>query len=213
VKFLNSIDKKTTYPYYEVLIYNNNSEPELTDKLIQEIGKLNNKEKFKIIELGKYLFNLSQVYNRSLKDSDAILFIMSNNDMEVVNAEWLANIVKWFETTPNLGICVPFQDIIGNPLTTKPEDRLGDPGDMCWFAMYSIPRWLVNEIGGCDENVPLFFHDFDMHNTVRRKGYLIRWAYNAMIKHHGAVTVYHSKSVKHSYDIAYKYVHEKHPGK
>jgi glycosyltransferase involved in cell wall biosynthesis len=214
LRFLDSIDKRTTYPNYEVLIYDNNSDPKLTERLIQQVNNLKNKAKFRIKILKNYKFNLSQIYNKALKDSNAKLFVMANNDMEIINGEWLANIVKWFETTPKLGTCMPYQNILGNPLKFKPVNILKDHGDMCWFAIYAISRKAINAIGGFDEKVPLYFHDFDVHHTIKRQGYKALWAYNAIVRHYGdRTTINHPKSSKHSYDNAYHYVHRKHPGK
>jgi GT2 family glycosyltransferase len=214
LRFLDSIDKHTIYPNYEVLIYDNNSDPKLTERLIQQVNNLKNNTKFRIKILTNYKFNLSQIYNKALKDSNAELFVMANNDMEIINAEWLKNIVKWFETTPKLGMCMPYQNILGDPLKFKPVDKLKDHGDVCWFAIYTISRKATNAIGGFDEKVPLYFHDFDVYYTVKRKGYKALWAYNAIVRHYGdRTTINHQKSSKYSYGDAYHYVHKKHPGK
>lgn len=214
LRFINSIDKRTTYENYEVLLYDNNSDTKLTEKLIAYINTLNNKDKFKVKILTNYRFNLSQVYNMALKDSDAELFIDANNDMEIMNEEWLANIIKWFEITPKLGMCIPYQDIIGNPLIAKSTNILYDSGDMCWFAIYGITRKALIDIGGHDEKVDLYYHDFDIFNAIKRKGYIARWAFNSIVKHYGdRTTINHPETQKHNFDSAHEYVHKKYPGK
>ncbi len=211
-RFIDSIDKRTTYSNYEVLIYDNNSDPKLTERLSRQINNLKNKDKFRVKILRNYQFNLSQVYNMSLKDSGAELFVMANNDMEIINAEWLTNIVKWFETTPNLGICIPYHDFIGNPLRAEPRNIIKDNGNIS-FAIYSIPRKIIEDIKGFDEKFDLYFHDHDVRNMVITKGYRILWAYNAIVKHYGErTTINHSKIPRHNYDGAYKLLRKKRYG-
>jgi GT2 family glycosyltransferase len=195
LRFLDSIDKYTVYPNYEVLIYDNNSDPKLTEKLVQETNDLNNKDKFKVKILTNYQFNLSQVYNMALKDSDAELFIMTNNDMEILNEDWLSNIVKWFRTILNLGICVPYHDFLGNPFNIKSSDIVKDHGDKS-FAIYGITRKVINEIGGFDERFDLYHHDHDVYRTVVGKGYKVLWAYDSLVKHYGERTTINHPNVK-----------------
>lgn len=209
LRFLDSIDKRTVYPNYEVLIYDNNSDPRLTEGLVREISSLSHKERFRIKVLKNYKFNLSQVYNMALRDSNADIFVMSNNDMEIMNPEWLTNIVKWFEITPNLGICVPYHDFIGNPVGVKSVDIIKDNGNIS-FAVYSMSRKVIENIKGFDERFDLYFHDHDVYNTVRAKGYRVLWAYNAIVKHYGErTTIDCSKVERHDYDGAYKLLREK----
>lgn len=209
LRFLDSIDKRTEYPYYEVLIYDNNSEPYLTERLIQQIRKFNNIDKFKISTLANYRFNLSQVYNWSLLHSNADLFVFCNNDMEIINNEWLTNIIMWFNTVPNMGICVPFQDPIGDPLKAVQENVLKDYGDR-WFAMYAMRRNVIKEIGGFDERFDLYCHDHDIYCTVKNKGYKILWSHNSIVKHYGdRTTINHPKSKKYDLAKAYMLLEEK----
>jgi len=194
-RFLDSIDKKTTYPRYEVLIYDNNSESYLTQKLINYISTLYNREKFKISVLNNYKFNLSQIYNWSLIHSDAELFVLSNNDMEVINNEWLTNLVNWFYITPDLGICIPFHDNIGDPFEANPINILRYH-EQTAFAIYSMHRRVIEDIGGFDERFNLYYHDYDVIESVKNKGYKVLWAYDSIVKHYGdRTTINHPKSI------------------
>lgn len=208
-RFLGSIDKRTIYPNYDVLIYNNNSDPKLTERLAQEINNLKNKDKFKVKILKNYTFNISQVYNMSLKDSDADIFVMSNNDMEIINNEWLTNIVRWIENVPDIGICIPYHDFLGNPLKVKSSDIIKDHGRVS-FAIYSMTRKVIKEIGGFDERFDLYYHDHDVYRMVMKKGYKILWAHNAIVKHYGErTTINHPNIKKHDYRRALNLLHSK----
>lgn len=193
-RFLDSIDKLTAYTDYEILIYNNNSEQSLTEKLIQQINTLNNRNKIKILNIENYQFNLSQIYNWSLYHSDAELFIFCNNDMEIVNPEWLTNIILWFDTTSDLGICIPFHDNIGDPFNNNPTHILRDNGQSA-FAIYAMTRRVIEDIGGFDERFDLYYHDYDVRESVKHKGYKVLWAYDSIVKHYGdRTTINHPKS-------------------
>lgn len=194
-RFLDTIDKITTYPDYEVLIYNNNSEHHLTEKLIQQMNNFNNREKFKISTIENYQFNLSQIYNWSLLHSDAELFVLCNNDMEVVNSEWLTNLIVWFGTTPDMGMCIPFHDNIGDPFSIGSRHILIDHGQAA-FALYAMPRRVIEDIGGFDERFNLYYHDYDVREAVKHKGYKVLWAYDSIVKHYGdRTTINHPKSM------------------
>lgn len=212
-RFLNSIDKNTLYDNYEVLIYNNNSEHNLTERLRQLIDTFYSKDKFRIIDLGEYKFNLAQVYNYSLKDSNAELFVFCNNDMEILNNRWLTNLIKWFDMTPGLGICIPVHDFAADPrkINLSPEKVLKDHGEQA-FCVYSMTRNVIESIGGFDERFDLYYQDFDTYRTVFHKGYKILWAYNSIIKHYGErTTINHPKINVGIYNAgeAYKLLLEK----
>jgi len=205
-RFLDSIDKRTVHPDYEVFIYNNNSEHHLTERLTKEISYFNNRNKFKISTIDNYIFNLSQsysipqiyrlsqIYNWSLLDSDAELFVLCNNDMEIVNPEWLTNLIIWFNATPNLGMCIPFHDNIGDPFKVNPTHVLKDHGQAA-FAIYAMTRKVIKEIGGFDERFNLYYHDYDVRESVKNKGYKVLWAYDSIVKHYGdRTTINHPKS-------------------
>lgn len=207
-RFLNSIDR-TTYQNFEVLIYNNNSEQHLTDRLSQHINNnYKNKDKFKITTVAKYRFNLSQVYNWSLKNSDAEIFVFCNNDMEIINSDWLDNIVKWFVATPDMGICIPYQQ--GDISKMVPNDRLIPGGGS--FAMYSMSRKIIQSIGGFDERFELYCQDHDIYHSVLSKGYRVTYAMNALVKHYGDRTTINHQKTMERYDLgnSYRLLNSKH---
>jgi glycosyltransferase involved in cell wall biosynthesis len=201
VRFLNSLDH-TTYPNFEVLIYNNNSKRHLTERLSQHINiYYKNKDKYKIKTIKNYRFNLSQVYNWSLKDSNAELFVFCNNDMEIINQEWLSNIVKWFDITPDMGICIPYQ--YGDTFKMIPEDKLTTGGGS--FAMYAMSRKIIESIGGFDERFDLYCQDHDVFHSILSKGYKVTYAMNALVKHYGDRTTINHPNMEHSYDLGRSY--------
>jgi hypothetical protein len=203
LRFLDSIDKRTTYSNYDVLVYDSNSDLKLTRRLSQEIGNLKNKDKFKVKILTNYRFNISQIYNTSLKDSSADMFIMSNNDMEIINAEWLTNIVRWIENIPDIGICIPYHDFLGDPLNVMLNDTVEDHGRVS-FAIYGITRKVIKDIGGFDERFDLYYHDHDVYSMVIKKGYKVLWAHNALVKHYGErTTINHPNIERHDYKRAH----------
>ncbi len=202
--------KRTTYPYYDVLIYNNNSEPYLTERLVQQINNFNNKDKFKMTTLINYQFNLSQIYNCSLQHSDAELFVFCNNDMEVINPDWLDNIVRWFNIMHDMGICMPFHDFIGDPFKITPINILIEHPTIHWFAIYCMLRKIIENIGEFDERFDLYYHDHDVYKSAKRKGYKILWVYNSLVKHYGErTTINHPKSGQYDLDRVYRLLQDK----
>jgi glycosyltransferase involved in cell wall biosynthesis len=105
IKFLKSVIEKTVYPDYEIILFENNSKPELlkmvTDYLedLKRNRKLHNCKKVilinPIVDSEKYWwYNMSREYNDAIQFTDAKVLAFMNNDMEVVNEYWLSNCVR-----------------------------------------------------------------------------------------------------------------------
>lgn len=90
-KMVQSILDKTTYPNYEVIILNNNSEEQETYTYFDRIQK--EYKKVKVIE-AFFEFNWSKLNNYGMKHADGDVFIFANNDMEVISAEWMERLTE-----------------------------------------------------------------------------------------------------------------------
>lgn len=213
-RFINSIKEKTIYPDYEILVFDNNSKSELSQAFLEYSNQVN--MNMRVMNQGKTRFNLSKVYNQSLDISDAEIFIFATNDLEVLNEGWLTNIVKWFKSEPNLGICAPYTDFLSDPVGRSVEDRLVDHGDVS-MAIYVVQREKMEKIGKFDERFDLYYHDHNVHHQFKSKGYDVKFAYNVLIKHYGERTTIHHPEVSKEeqeqypdrYGKAYNLLHKK----
>lgn len=110
IDFLKSIIEKTDYPDYEIIIYENNSKIDLFKKIFDYINGINNICIKMISPVNKVWYNMDREYNDATKITDAEIFIFANNDMKVINREWLTNVVKWLEND-SIGMVCPHTNI------------------------------------------------------------------------------------------------------
>ena len=89
-RLINSILHKTHYKFYQILIVNNQSEKETTLQYFKELG---NESRIKVLDY-PFPFNYSAINNFAAKQAGGDIFLFLNNDMEVVNKDWLDQMVQ-----------------------------------------------------------------------------------------------------------------------
>jgi hypothetical protein len=130
IEFLKSIVEKTTYPVYEIILYENNSKPELLKKVTDYLGmvkterKMNNCTRVTMISPKitdkLWWYNMSREYNDAIKFTDAEILAFMNNDMRIIDGYWLSNCVERLDKNKDIGMICPhtsitFGNIIGCP--------------------------------------------------------------------------------------------------
>lgn len=83
---LKSILGKTTYPNYEIVIIENNSE---NTETFEYYKKLQENPKIKIITYPEKGFNYSKIINFGVKNTNGDFIIQLNNDTELLTPNWL----------------------------------------------------------------------------------------------------------------------------
>lgn len=88
---INSIEEKTEYPNYEILILDNNSEKEETFAYFREVTEEYNN--VKVIKAAMP-FNWSKLNNFGITKAAGDVFIFMNNDMKVISPQWMTRLVE-----------------------------------------------------------------------------------------------------------------------
>ena len=88
---IDSIEEKTEYPNYEVLILDNNSEKEETFRYFEEVTERYGNVRVVKAELP---FNWSLLNNFGMKHAKGDVFIFMNNDMKVISPEWMTRLAE-----------------------------------------------------------------------------------------------------------------------
>ena len=88
---IDSIEEKTEYPNYEVLILDNNSEKEETFRYFEEVTEKYNNVRVVKAELP---FNWSLLNNFGMKQAKGDVFIFMNNDMKVISPQWMTRLTE-----------------------------------------------------------------------------------------------------------------------
>lgn len=207
---IESIEKKSEYRKFEIIIAENNSSSEEIFDYYKEVQ--NQYGNVRVIDLGKMEFNFSRINNLAEKEAQGDLLLVLNNDTEMIREDSLANMAGFFErpevgivgakllyeddTVQHAGVVIGFGGFAGHINTGIDKEQ---PGYMmrallnCDYsavtgACLMTRRSLFEELGGFDEAFRVSCNDIDYCLKVRRKNLLV--VYNAFsLWHH-----YESKS-------------------
>lgn len=205
-----SILEKTTYSNYEIIILDNGSiEPE-TLAFFEAIQI----EDFRVKVLRyDYPFNYSAINNFGVDHADGDIIGLINNDIEVINADWLSEMVS-HAVRPDIG-CVGAKLYYANNTIQHAGVILGiggvanhahkhfdksSPGyharlygsqnySAVTAACLLIRKEIYIEVEGLDEkNLTVAFNDVDFCLKVRSAGYRNLWTPHAELYHHESVS-------------------------
>ncbi|MBR6518781.1 MAG: glycosyltransferase family 2 protein [Oscillospiraceae bacterium] len=99
-KCLDSIYAKTTYKNFEIIVCENNSTEESTFECYNKVEKEHDNLHIVYYKGG---FNFSAINNFAIKSAKGDMYLMLNNDIEIINGEWLSEMVS-LAIQPNVGI-------------------------------------------------------------------------------------------------------------
>ena len=197
-----SIDRYTDYPNYEVLVVENGSDEPVVDFLRAFVV---DHPAFKLIEVGENL-GFSKANNIGLKalDDESQYVVLLNNDT-VVTRGWLNGLVEWLGN-PTIGMVGPVTWPNGSANETAVPVSYTDLDGMHEFAIkwmsdnrdrsFDVPtlamfcvamrKAIIQSVGLLDENYGIgMFEDDDYSLRVRNAGFRIVCAQNVFIHHVG----------------------------
>ena len=88
---IDSIYAKTTYKNFEIIILNNNSEKEETFTYLKKVEEEHDNV---IVKDAAFEFNWSRLNNYGMKCATGDVYVCLNNDVEVIEPEWLTRLVE-----------------------------------------------------------------------------------------------------------------------
>lgn len=192
---LKSIYKKTTYPNFEVIVVNNNSEEKETFKLF---NKYKSKYKnFRVIDANME-FNYSRINNLAIKEAQGEYIVLLNNDTELLTNNWLELMVGYAsqkhigavgvkllypdDTIQHGGVVLGLGGVAGHAFVNLNND---DPTNTMFFGRLYVPydysavtaacllieKKKYLEVGGLTEDLKVAFNDVDFCIKLLEKGY------------------------------------------
>lgn len=202
---IESIFEKTSYKNYEIVVVDNqSSEPRAIDYL-QEISALPN------VRVLKYdaPFNYSAINNYAVSCCDSMVIGLINNDVEVISADWLDELVAHAmrdgvgavgamlyypdDTIQHAGVVLGVLGVANHFYLGQPR---GYPGhgaralvaqnvSAVTAACLLVRRTRFIEVGGLDEKqLPVAFNDVDLCLKLLEAGYRNVWTPFAELYHH-----------------------------
>ena len=206
---IESILKKTTYPNYEILIVDNGSD---NPAAIRYFENLRSDARVKVVR-DERPFNYSALNNAAVKLVRGEIVGLLNNDLEVVSAEWLSEMVShalrpgvgavgarlWYSdnTLQHGGVIVGLGGVAGHSYKHLPQGMSGYFWRANLIQNYSavtaaclvIRKSIYEEVGGFNEDdLQVAFNDVDFCLRVGRAGYRNIWTPYAELYHHESAT-------------------------
>jgi glycosyltransferase involved in cell wall biosynthesis/SAM-dependent methyltransferase len=208
-KCIDSLLKLTTYDPYEILIVNNNSdEPEVFD-YFHELSLNSN---IRVIDYPKP-FNYSAINNFAVKESRGSVVCLLNNDIEIIDGEWLTEMVSLAVRSKtgavgaklfypdgliqHAGVILGIGGVAGHAYLLKDSNYPGQMGRALLTQNYSavtaacmvVEKKKFEEVGGLnEENLKIAFNDVDFCIKLLKSGYRNVWTPEAKLIHHESVS-------------------------
>jgi len=209
LKFLqrcvDSILEKTTYPNYEILIIDNGSDDPATLAYFKTVAA----KKFVRVIPYDAPFNYSAINNFAAKQAKGTVLGLLNNDLEVIHADWLDEMVAQAlrpaigcvgamlyypnDTVQHAGVIIGLGGVAGHAFRDFNRGtegvfnraRLVQNYGAVTAACLLIRKEIFDQVGGLDEkHLAVAFNDVDFCLKVRAAGYLNLWTPFAELYHH-----------------------------
>ncbi len=206
---IESIISKTTWPNFEVLVVDNNSDDPETKAFLLE---LTNQNHVKIISDTRP-FNFSAINNQAVKNARGEYICFLNDDTEVISPDWLSEMVGhavqpgvgvvgaklWYpnDSLQHAGVILGIGGVAGH------SHKYLEKNDVSYFnrtnviqefsavtaACMLVQKKIFVEAEGFDEiNLTVAFNDVDLCLKIKALGYRIVWTTYAELYHHESVS-------------------------
>ena len=204
-KCLHSLYAKTTYENFEVIVIENNSTDPATFAYYKRIPERYDNARVVPYKGG---FNFSRINNFGRKYANGKYLLLLNNDIEVINGDWLTQMVGEC-AQPGVGIC--------GAMLYYPDDTIQHAGIITGLGGYAghshkyhkrggsgymfrlttvqdfsavtaacllVRTGVYDSVHGLDEEFTVAYNDVDFCLRVRDAGWRIVWTPYAELYHH-----------------------------
>lgn len=203
---VDSIEAKTTYDDYEILILDNGSEKKETRNFFESLIN-----KYRIIKVITEGFNFSELVNFGVSQAKGDIIVLLNDDTEVITPSWIEDMLGWIQSDDKIG-AVGCKLIYGDGsiqhagvvlgMCSHPADHAfklrhyKDGGYLNYAnvvrnysavtaACLMTKKSAFNQIGGFDdENLPISFNDVDYCLRLIENDFRVVYTPKAMLYHH-----------------------------
>ena len=209
-KCIVSIQEKSSYPNYEIIVIENNS---VEEKTFQYYQILERKPNIRVVQWnGKFNYSAINNFGYTFAKGDYILLL--NNDTEVISSDWIQEMLMYAQrsdvgavgaklyypdgTIQHGGVVLGVGGVAAHLHCNRPKEDVGYMVRLIYAqdltavtaACMMIPRKVWEQTKGLDESFEVAFNDVDFCMRIRQLGYLIVFTPFAELYH------YESKSRK-----------------
>ncbi len=207
-KTIDSILQKTEYPNYEIIVLNNNSTSSAFFTL-KDVYAARHPDKLRCVE-ASFPFNFARLMNLGAQLSTGAYLLMCNNDIEVLHAGWMTQMVAQAQQqhTGAVGAKLLFSNdtiqhagiALGGDEASEHVFAHRDKDDDGYFfslkantnyaavtaACLMCRKTVFEQVGGMDEALAVEYNDIDLCLKFLKAGY-----YNVVLP---SVVLYHYES-------------------
>ncbi|MGY5803276.1 glycosyltransferase family 2 protein [Rhizobium sp. LEGMi12c] len=209
-RILGDLFEKTDYPNFEVLVVDNGS----TDQSVLDLYERYRRSEPRFSATVKpEAFNFSRSVNRGLQAATGEHYLILNNDVEVIESDWLKEMVSCLaydrtgivgakllfsnDKVQHAGVVIGFGGLAGHWYMNKPKEfggpmnRLHVRNTMTCVtgAVMLISGDCLRKIGLFDEeNFAVAYNDVDYCLRAHKAGYRIVWTPFACLYHHESLS-------------------------
>ena len=192
-KCIDSIEKKSTYENYEILIVENNSN---SKEIFEYYKELSDNPKIRLLKW-KEGFNYSAINNFAAKKAKGEYLLFLNNDMEVIAPDWMEELLGHCQrkgtgavgarlyypnkTIQHAGTIIGIGGIAGHMFVDMPGERTGymhkaaiqQDLSAVTAACMMVKRSVFEAVNGFEEKLSVAFNDVDLCLRIRAQGELV----------------------------------------
>jgi O-antigen biosynthesis protein len=201
---IESIEAKSSYKNYEIIIVDNGSKKKETKTYLNGL-------KHKVLSYYKP-FNFSRINNFAVTNARGEHVIFLNDDTSVISQNWMESMLEHSEkpnvgavgtllffpngTIQHAGVLIGVRGIAIHAFEGLPRNDQGYKGfvqtirecSAVTAACMMMKKSLFVQVGGFDEKLAFSFNDVDLCLRLREKGYSIIYTPHAQLYHHGTAS-------------------------
>lgn len=202
---LSSINRKSTYLNYEILVVENNSRQAKTFEYYDEM-----QQRYPKVRLLKWEkeFNYSAINNFAVRYAEGEYYIFLNNDTEILTPDWIEEMLSICQqkdvgivgaklyypddTIQHAGVILGLGTIAGHLFVKEPGQISGYMGRACTMqnlsavtaACMMVSRESFEAAGGFEEKLQVALNDVDLCMKVREQGKMVVFNPEAELYHY-----------------------------
>ena len=191
---ISSIEEKSTYDNYEIVVVENNSE---TKEIKDYYELLKDDPRVKVVTYTGS-FNYSAINNFGVKETTGEYILLLNNDTQVITVNWMEEMLMYAQredvgavgaklyygdkTIQHAGVVIGLgaHRTAGHTHYKQHRENLGYMGRLCYAqdvtavtgACLLVKKSLFEKVGGLDESFAISLNDVDFCLKLRKLGLL-----------------------------------------